>query len=186
MEINYIEKKNIINTIQKLNIVQQRQIFFILRKYLDEDFANNSIINTNESNKWYTKNQNGIFINLSSINNSIIKDIIIFVNECKLKKEKLKVLEKEIQSIENKEICYKIIYEENNELEDFDYLYNNIDKEILNSINDNLNKKFQKKNNLQTKFINATKKYIKTFNYDKKIEDSSVNYILDYEKYLLS
>jgi hypothetical protein len=227
VNINFsnIEKKNIINTIQKLSIEQQRQIFFILQKYLNEEKSINTyempntqfthlnkssqIINSDlqgiknninpnltsissKNDKWYTKNQNGIFINLSSINNSILKDILIFINECKLKKDKLKVLEKEIQSVENKEICYKIIYEENNEVEDFDYLYNNIDKEVLNSINDNIKKKFLKKNNLQTKFINATKKYIKSFNYDlasisksEKKNDDSLNYFLNYEKYII-
>ncbi len=177
MEINFTEKKYIIEKIQQLCVDQQRQIFFILKKYLDN--------NLNES-KWYTKNQNGVFINFSYIDDIIIKDINKFINECTIKKEKLKKLQEEIHSIEKTEICYKIIPDNNEvkEKEDFAYFYDNIDKNLINNMNEQLNKKNTKKNNLQTKFINATKKYTKCVNIEKKFEETNI-FFLDYEQYIL-
>jgi hypothetical protein len=176
MEINFTEKKYIIENIQKLSIDQQRQIFFILKKYLDN--------NINDS-KWYTKNQNGIFINFSYIDNTIINDINLFINECNIKKEKLQKLQEEIQLIENKEICYKIAPENNeiDEKEDFGYIYNIIDVTVMNNMNEHLNKKHIKKQNLQTKFVNATKRYTKCVNAEKKFEETNI-FFLDYEQYI--
>jgi hypothetical protein len=91
MEVLLAEKKNLISKIQKLSMDHQREIFFILRKSLDLDNIDND--------SWYTKNQNGIFINLAIIDDNIIKDINIFVDECKNSKDKMKKLQKEILSI---------------------------------------------------------------------------------------
>lgn len=175
MEVNSVEKKDLIEDIQKISIDQQRQVFFILRKVLERD----------TDNKWYTKNQNGIFINLSHINDNVITDIKLYVKECFEKHEVLMKLEEEIQLTENKEICYKIVsLNENNEKEDFEYLYKIIGQSRINEFMDNINltKKNKKKQNLQTKFINATKRYNKSANTEKKI-DESVIYFLDYEPY---
>lgn len=176
MEINSVEKKDLIENIQKISVDQQRQVFFILRKVLERDM----------DNKWYTKNQNGIFINLSNICDSVITDIKLYVKECFEKYEILKKLEEEIQLTENKEICYKIAsIDDNNEKEDFEYLYKIIGQSRLNEFMDNINltKKNKKKQNLQTKFINATKRYNKSANTEKKIDDSVI-YFLDYEPYI--
>ncbi len=176
MEINSIEKKDLIDDIQKISIEQQRQVFFILRKVLEID----------NENKWYTKNQNGIFINLSNIDDSVISDIKLYVKECFDKQELLKKLEDEMDSTENKEICYKIApISDDNEKEDFNYFYKIIGQSKINEFLDNINftKKNKKKQNLQTKFVNATKRYNKSANTEKKI-DESITYFLDYEPYI--
>ncbi len=177
MEINFSTKKKLIENIQNLSIDHQRQIFYILQKYLE-----NNLDNT----KWYSKNQNGIFINFSVINDKIINDIEIFIKECNNKENKIKELEKELELIENKEICYKIISENNvdNEKEDFNYILNIIDNNLLSDLNKYFDKKNNKKQNLQTKFINATKRYTKCVNTEKKFEETN-NFFLDYEKYKL-
>ncbi len=175
--IDSAEKKSLINKIQKLSMDHQREVFFILRKSLDLDDDDNDC--------WYTKNQNGIFINLAIISDNIIKDIDIFVDECKNSKDKMKELQKEILSIENQEICYKMI-DNNNfiENEDFNDIYTIMSVKNINDIIENIrmNKKIYKKNSLQTKFINATKRYTKSISAEKK-NDEPVVFFLDYEKY---
>jgi hypothetical protein len=177
MEVLLAEKKNLISKIQKLSMDHQREIFFILRKSLDLDNIDND--------SWYTKNQNGIFINLAIIDDNIIKDINIFVDECKNSKDKMKKLQKEILSIENQEICYKMI-DTNNYIdsEDFNDIYTIMNTKYINEIIENIrmNKKIYKKNSLQTKFVNATKRYTKSINAEKKTEEPLI-FFLDYEKY---
>lgn len=176
MEINSGEKKSLINKIQKLSIDHQREIFYILRKYLD--------ISYRKQNKWYTKNQNGIFINLSLIDNSVLSDIALFVEECNLKKNEMMKLKEESQSIENQEICYKIVSRNLISHEDFTDMYKIISTRDMNNIIDNIHlNKSQKKNNMQAKFVNAAKRYSKSISSDKKTDDT-VSYYLDYESYL--
>ena len=207
MSLKILEKKDLINKIQKLSVKHQREIFFILRKNFssnqinqnknsflknieDSNISNQYFYNIeqdNDDNKWYTKNQNGIFINLSKVDESILNDISNFVDECKDNKDKMLKLHKEIQSIENKEICYKI--DDINiikEIENFNDFNNVMNPKNINNIIDNihLNKKNPKKNNLQTKFINATKKYNKSIGSDRKIEESII-YYLEYEDYII-
>jgi hypothetical protein len=172
MENNFIKKKLIIDEIQKMNLDEQRQIFIILQKHL------NGLNDT----KWNTKNENGIFINLSYIDNSVINDIEIFINECKEKKKKMQEIQNEQNNIENKGICYKVLSNINTEKEDFEFIYKIIDPLLIKNMQQEFKKYSSKKNNLQTKFINASKRYTKSINYEKKFENSN---FLDFETYNL-
>lgn len=142
-----INKIQLVNKIDKLSLIEQKEIFKIIETF-----------NIN-----YTKNKNGIFINLSNIN-SIEGDICLneinnYINYLEQNKKKINNIENICNNISHKQ---KIDDENNYKLYHFSedhinsFLTNLTDyKEIHNHFNIKSNKKLEKYNN----YLNIIKKY---------------------------
>jgi hypothetical protein len=136
--INYKEKKELVNKIIKLLPIQQKEIF--------------NIFNKNNIN--YTKNNNGVFINITNIDDVIVKEIENYMNYIKHNNVRLEKIETKCESIINSASTdinniYKIVnFEEFKNLKDLSKL-----EKIKNDINT------KKKKEYHLKFINTMKKY---------------------------
>ena len=136
--VEYKEKKELVNKINNLLPIQQNEIFNIFQKY-----KNN-----------YSKNNNGIFINITNINEQLLNEINNYINFIKHNQERLKTIENDCENIYNKSNndvnnIYKII-----NFEEFTNL-KNLSK--LEKIKNDMNSK--KKKEYHLKFINTMKKY---------------------------
>jgi hypothetical protein len=136
--VNYKEKKELVNKIIKLLPIQQNEIF--------------NIFNKNNIN--YTKNNNGVFINITNIDDVIVKEIENYMNYIKHNNERLEKIETKCENIINTaptdiNNIYKIVnFEEFKNLKDLSKL-----EKIKNDINT------KKKKEYHLKFINTMKKY---------------------------
>lgn len=172
-------RKQLIDQIHKLSDTEHAEIFKILLQY----------------NANYTQNNNGIFLNLTSVPDECISTLTDFVNFCIENKKDLDDYEKIYHECKiNNTLPNEKDYNEqmvndcvnkakNNNNEDWDSFLSqsNKRKEIEGLMNDIWSSKEKKKST--TKFTSAKKKYSKKF-IDKKIDNEQSNH-LDYENYLI-
>lgn len=136
--IEYKDKKELVYKINNLLPIQQNEIF--------------NIFKINKFN--YTKNNNGIFINITNINDKLLNEINNYINFIGHNQERLETIENTCENIYNNtnddsNNIYKII-----NFVEFTNLKNltNIEK-IKNDMNS------KKKKEYHLKFINTMKKY---------------------------
>lgn len=128
-----------------------------------------------DNNIQYTKNSNGIFVNLNNIDNDLLDELMVYIDECKIKQDRLATLHQEIKITENNDNFFKNEWEYNYNNQ---YSWNNVelDEIVIKKINDFFlilnQKKNQKKKIIQLKFTNACKKFNKIATYDRKNEDN--------------
>ena len=135
MNLN-IEKKRLIENIQKLSKLELKEIFILLKN----------------KNIEYSINKNGIFINLKNFDEKLIKELQDYVIFCKNNKIFLKNnIKKNNNLIKN--------YNKNN----IDLIHNFVEYTNLKNLcfieNININLKKRKKKENHMKFINVIKKY---------------------------
>ncbi len=136
--IEYKDKKELVYKINNLLPIQQNEIF--------------NIFKINKFN--YTKNNNGIFINITNINDKLLNEINNYINFIGHNQERLETIENTCENIYNNtnddsNNIYKII-----NFVEFTNLKNltNLEK-IKNDMNS------KKKKEYHLKFINTMKKY---------------------------
>jgi hypothetical protein len=136
--IEYKDKKELVYKINNLLPIQQNEIF--------------NIFKINKFN--YTKNNNGIFINITNINDKLLNEINKYINFIEHNQERLETIETTCENMYNNtnndvSNIYKII-----NFEEFINLKNltNLEK-IKNEMNS------KKKKEYHLKFINTMKKY---------------------------
>ena len=135
MNLN-IEKKRLIENIQKLSKLELKEIFILLKN----------------KNIEYSINKNGIFINLKNFDEKLIKELQDYVIFCKNNKIFLENnIKKNNNLIKN--------YNKNN----IDLIHNFVEYTNLKNLcfieNININLKKRKKKENHMKFINVIKKY---------------------------
>ena len=138
MVVEYKEKKELVEKIDNLLPIQQNEIFNIFQKY-----------NIN-----YSKNTNGVFINITNINEDIVNEINNYISFIEHNKERLEIIENSYDNIFNHPIedinnVYKII-----NFEEFKNINSNAK---LEKIKNDMNSK--KKKEYHLKFTNTMKKY---------------------------
>lgn len=138
MGVEYKEKKELVEKIDSLLPIQQNEIFNIFQKY-----------NIN-----YSKNTNGVFINITNIDEDIVNEINNYINFIEHNQERLETIESSYENIYNQPIedinnVYKIINFE--EFKNFD------SNAKLEKIKNDMNSK--KKKEYHLKFMNTMKKY---------------------------
>lgn len=136
--IEYKDKKELVYKINNLLPIQQNEIF--------------NIFKINKFN--YTKNNNGVFINITNINDKLLNEINNYINFIGHNQERLETIENTCENIYNNtnddsNNIYKII-----NFVEFTNLKNltNLEK-IKNDMNS------KKKKEYHLKFINTMKKY---------------------------
>lgn len=136
--IEYKDKKELVHKINSLLPIQQNEIF--------------NIFKINKFN--YTKNNNGVFINITNINDKLLNEINNYINFIGHNQEHLETIENTCENIYNNtnddsNNIYKII-----NFVEFTNLKNltNLEK-IKNDMNS------KKKKEYHLKFINTMKKY---------------------------
>jgi hypothetical protein len=177
-------KKQLFDKINVLSTTEHEEIYRII---------------TSCKNVNISKNKNGIFFNLSSVNDDIINEIDTFVNYCITNKEQLDEYDKKLNEckMNNK---YGEIVNMNLKLENLvdlekqlkskdDWSKVKLDTksilkftEVVDKLQEDRDKLHLKKMN--SKFINAKKKYSKKYQSDKKFEFEH-NEELSCETYLL-
>lgn len=136
--IEYKDKKELVHKINSLLPIQQNEIF--------------NIFKINKFN--YTKNNNGVFINITNINDKLLNEINNYINFIGHNQEHLETIENTCENIYNNpnddvNNIYKIInFVEFTNLKNLTNLEN-----IKNDIN------CKKKKEYHLKFINTMKKY---------------------------
>ena len=136
--VEYKDKKELVKRISVLLPIQQNEIFNIFEKY----------------NFNYSKNNNGVFINITDINDNLLNEINNYINFIEHNQLRLETIENTCENIcntTNDDInnIYKII-----NFEEFLNL-NNLTK--LEKIRNDMN--IKKKKEYHLKFINTMKKY---------------------------
>ena len=136
--VEYKEKKELVYKINNLLPIQQNEIFNIFHKH----------------NFNYSKNNNGVFINITNINDILENEINKYINFIEHNQERLETIETTCENMYNNtnndvSNIYKII-----NFEEFINLKNltNLEK-IKNEMNS------KKKKEYHLKFINTMKKY---------------------------
>jgi len=153
-------KRDLVNKILKLSKIQQNEIFNIIK---------NEGIN-------YSSNNNGIFINLTKIDISLISKINLYIDYLKSNQENLNRIEDYYNTItmynENEKKIYKIV--------NFNEYVNLQNTKFLENIKNDLNLK--KKKEINSKFINTIKKYQRllflNYEHDNLNDLSKENYLI--------
>tara|TARA_B100000497_G_C7327538_1_gene217460 strand:- start:41 stop:523 length:483 start_codon:yes stop_codon:yes gene_type:complete len=153
-------KRELVNKILKLSKIQQNEIFNIIK---------NEGIN-------YSSNNNGIFINLTKIDISLISKINLYIDYLKSNQENLNRIEDYYNTItmynENEKKIYKIV--------NFNEYVNLQNTKFLENIKNDLNLK--KKKEINSKFINTIKKYQRqlflNYEHDNLNDLSKENYLI--------
>tara|TARA_B100000424_G_C22638878_1_gene353364 strand:- start:60 stop:551 length:492 start_codon:yes stop_codon:yes gene_type:complete len=136
--INYKEKKELVQKITNLLPIQQNEIFNIFDNH----------------NFNYSRNNNGVFINITNIDNNLVNEINNYINFIEHNQERLETIENTCENIYNNpnddiNSIYKIInFEEFTNLKNLTKL-----EKIRNDMN------IKKKKEYHLKFINTMKKY---------------------------
>lgn len=173
------QRKDILHKITKLTKTEHNEIFKILHDY-----------NIN-----FTQNNNGLFFNLSEIDNSVIEKIDHLVNFFILNKKELDEHDKKINDCKNNQFCHFKWNDEcgnsniplNKKLTTLSDDWQQILQEqksnekvshLVNHLEESMERIHKKKGNL--KFINAKKKFARRLLSDKKFDPEIDNY-LDYE-----
>lgn len=171
LRYNQRERKLLSNKISLLSNNEHTEIFKLLQ-------------NNNVS---FTKNNNGVFFNLSDVNDNIIQEINNIVNFFYNHKNKINTYLYNINYnyITQDDFNDNINNDYKSDTKNFnvnDNWYNIVFPEqkknekiisFLNNINDNFDKNYKKKGNM--KFVNAKKRYSRKFNCDKKYESMENN-----------
>ena len=173
---------------------KKQLIIYVNELCLTEHIEIFKIINKNETN--FTKNNNGIFINLCILSDEQLDEINIFIEFCVKNKVHLDAYDKKLHECKinnnynimnkNSQPLNTIINEENarviKENED-EVVNNNTQKNeklasFISYLEDNIDNINKKKTNL--KYFNAKKKYSRKVNstYDKKTETEFVSNLL--------
>lgn len=158
--MNNQNKRELVTKILKLSKIQQNEIFNIIK---------NEGIN-------YSSNNNGIFINLTKIDISLINKINLYIDYLKNNQENLNRIENYYNAItmynENEKKIYKIV--------NFNEYVNLPNTKFLENIKNDLNLK--KKKEINSKFINTIKKYQRqlfiNYEYDNLNDLSKENFLI--------
>ncbi len=180
---NIINKKKLYESINSLTSIEHEEILKILQKH----------------NIFYSKNNNGIFFNLSTLQDDIINELDNFISFCLLNKTKLDEYDKKLNQCKIENNFTGLIKEEHYNLSVM------MNKNNIKTINENIivddknmerflkfvenvNKHKEKisKKNFNMKYNNARKLYSKKYISDslKKFENESYD-ILDKDSYLI-
>jgi predicted RNA binding protein YcfA (HicA-like mRNA interferase family) len=157
--MNIEKKKDIINKVSNLSNVQQNEIFNIIKK----------------NNINYTCNKNGIFINITKINDDLVNEILDYVAFLESNNISLDIIETEYTKYYNNRNNVNDIYKIINFKE-----FNNLNTKNIEKMIENINFNKNKKKESHLKFTNTMKKYNRVL-----LNSESENYInnLNYEKY---
>jgi hypothetical protein len=193
------EKRQLVKCVNELQLTEHVEIF--------------KIINKNET--MYSKNNNGVFINISTISDEMLEEINSFIIFCLKNKEELDAYEKKMQEcktiINTEEECcnnivksedkYKIDYNEDNSIicphesliEMGGQIKVKLDSDkieesnkVVNYIN-YLNDHVENINKKKNnmKYVNAKKKFSRKIKMDRKGDLLDLINDLDYEDYLI-
>jgi hypothetical protein len=143
-----LNKKILVEKINKLLPIEQKEIFKIIKRF----------------NIKYTENNNGVFINLSNnIDGQYLEEIENYLNYLEINKTNIKDIEQICTNITNKQKIeeqnnFKLYYFNNKNINNY-ILNSNISKDSLNFINKlslNRSKDYQDKT---IQYLNIIKKY---------------------------
>ena len=157
--MNIEKKKDIINKVNKLSNIQQNEIFNIIKK----------------NNINYTCNKNGIFIDITKINDDLVNEILDYMKFIESNDIRLDRIETEYTKYYNNRNNVNNIYKIIN-FKEFENLNTKNIEKIIETINKNKNNKKE----CHLKFTNTMKKYNRFL-----LNSESENYInnLNHEKY---
>lgn len=170
--------EDIIKNIEKLSLNYHKEIFLFLQSHRIQ----------------YSKNQNGVFINMSLIGDAVLDELKIIVDkytETILTQTKLEYINKTNMDINFKQNCtnnhistHNVDYSNNKTNiflnEDIVLTFNPKDVAIFEKDKQKINKK-----NVHLKFNTSIKKYSKYSSNDCKKFDSTLNHSLDFENYII-
>lgn len=178
----YLNKKHLFDKINSLSSTEHDEIFRII----------------NEHNINVSRNKNGVFFNLSGIDTKILIEIDKFVSYCVSNKQQLDEYDKKLNEckMNNK---YGMIVNMNIKLEDMvaekeistkdDWSKTDLDNKNLLKITNMLQRITEDRDKLHikkvnSKFINAKKRFNKRANHDKKFDCEHIE-DLNKDEYLL-
>ena len=157
--MDILQKKEIINKINTLTNIQQKEIFNIIKR----------------NNINYTFNKNGVFIDITKIDNDLVDEIINYI----------KFIESNDISLNKIETLCTKYYNNRNTVSDTYKIINfiefqNLDTKRIEKIINIINKNKNNKKECHLKFTNTMKKYNRIL-----LNSETENYInnLDYEDY---
>ena len=157
--MDILQKKEIINKINTLTNIQQKEIFNIIKR----------------NNINYTFNKNGVFIDITKIDNSLVDEILNYI----------KFIESNDISLNKIETLCTKYYNNRNTVSDTYKIINfiefqNLDTKRVEKIINIINKNKNNKKECHLKFTNTMKKYNRIL-----LNSETENYInnLDYEDY---
>ena len=157
--MDILQKKEIINKINTLTNIQQKEIFNIIKR----------------NNINYTFNKNGVFIDITKIDNDLVDEIINYI----------KFIESNDISLNKIETLCTKYYNNRNTVSDTYKIINfvefqNLDTKRIEKIINIINKNKNNKKECHLKFTNTMKKYNRIL-----LNSETENYInnLDYENY---
>tara|TARA_B100000575_G_C23111878_1_gene642346 strand:- start:39 stop:515 length:477 start_codon:yes stop_codon:yes gene_type:complete len=157
--MDILQKKEIINKINTLTNIQQKEIFNIIKR----------------NNINYTFNKNGVFIDITKIDNSLVDEILNYI----------KFIESNDISLNKIETLCTKYYNNRNTVSDTYKIINfvefqNLDTKRIEKIINIINKNKNNKKECHLKFTNTMKKYNRIL-----LNSETENYInnLDYENY---
>lgn len=174
--MNNRQKRSLLEKINKLTYTEHDEIFKLLR--------NNSTP--------FTQNKNGVFFNLSSVDEKMLMQIDQFVDFCLKNKKELDEYDKKINECKISNKYDRIIFDnpqksENRSLaslltaskkEDWQTVMNDIKSSeklsnFVEMLETNMDKIHKKK--INTKFVNAKKRYARKLVTEKKFESELTN-----------
>ena len=157
--MDILQKKEIINKINTLTNIQQKEIFNIIKR----------------NNINYTFNKNGVFIDITKIDNDLVDEIINYIKFIESNDISLNKIETLCTKYYNNRNTVSDTYKIINFIE-FKHLDTTQIEKIINIINKNKNNKKE----CHLKFTNTMKKYNRIL-----LNSETENYInnLDYEDY---
>ena len=157
--MDILQKKEINNKINTLTNIQQKEIFNIIKR----------------NNINYTFNKNGVFIDITKIDNSLVDEILNYI----------KFIESNDISLNKIETLCTKYYNNRNTVSDTYKIINfiefqNLDTKRIEKIINIINKNKNNKKECHLKFTNTMKKYNRIL-----LNSETENYInnLDYEDY---
>jgi len=157
--MDILQKKEIINKINTLTNIQQKEIFNIIKR----------------NNINYTFNKNGVFIDITKIDNGLVDEILNYI----------KFIESNDISLNKIETLCTKYYNNRNTVSDTYKIINfvefqNLDTKRIEKIINIINKNKNNKKECHLKFTNTMKKYNRIL-----LNSETENYInnLDYEDY---
>ena len=157
--MDILQKKEIINKINTLTNIQQKEIFNIIKR----------------NNINYTFNKNGVFIDITKIDNGLVDEILNYI----------KFIESNDISLNKIETLCTKYYNNRNTVSDTYKIINfiefqNLDTKRIEKIINIINKNKNNKKECHLKFTNTMKKYNRIL-----LNSETENYInnLDYENY---
>jgi hypothetical protein len=175
-------KKHLFDKINSLSSTEHDEIYRII----------------NENNVNLSKNKNGIFFNLSSINDTVLSEIDKFVTYCVNNKQQLDEYDKRLNECKmnnkygmivnmNIKLEDMIAEKENNQIDDWSKV--DLDNKSMMKVSNMLQRIAEEREKLHikkinSKFINAKKRFNKKVNSDKKFDYEQI-IELDKDIYLI-